>query len=112
MQPWQIHLGVRTILILPQDDADLFVSMFSIKLEQLQMPSPKEVKKGSPGPQNGTWGKQSCLKSRLSQSLAYTSSGEGSDSDIGISLGDETNPKVNHLRISLGLLALHQPVTA
>ena len=72
------------------------------------MPSPKEVKKGSPGPQDGTWGKQSCLN----QSLAYTSSEEGSASDIGIFLGDVTNPKVNHLRISLGLLALHQPVTA
>ena len=77
------------ILILPQDVADLFVSMFSAKLEQLQMPSSKEVKEGSPGPQDGTWGKQSCLglefglksclslglclSSRLSQSLAYTS---------------------------------------
>ena len=46
------------------------------------------------------------------RSLAYTSSEEGSASDIGIFLGDVTNPKVNHLRISLGLLALHQPVTA
>ena len=69
------------ILILPQDVADLFVSMFSSKLEQLQMPSSKEVKEGSPGPQDGTWGKQSCLslefgcKSCLSQILAYTSSG-------------------------------------
>ena len=79
MKPWQIYLGVRMILILPQDVADLFVSMFSAKLEQLQMPSSKEVKEGSPGPQDGTWGKQSCLSlgfclsSRLSQSLAYTS---------------------------------------
>ena len=44
--------------------------------------------------------------------LAYTSSEEGSASDIGIFLGDVTDPKVNCLRISLGLLTLHQPVTA
>ena len=28
MQLWQLHLGVRTLLILPQDAADMFVNMF------------------------------------------------------------------------------------
>ena len=31
---------------------------------------------------------------------------EGSDSEIGISIEDETNPKVSHLRTSQRLLAL------
>ena len=61
MQPWQIHLGARTILILPQDDAEMFVSMFSTKLEQLLKTSPKEVKKGSPDAQDRIWEKESCL---------------------------------------------------
>ena len=61
MQPWQIHLGARTILILPQDDAEMFVSVFSTKLEQLLKTSPKEVKKGSPDSQDGIWDKESCL---------------------------------------------------
>ena len=61
MQLWQIHLGVRTLLILPQDAADMFVSMFPTKLERLQKRSPKEVKEGSPDPEDRTWGKQSCL---------------------------------------------------
>ena len=34
-QPWQIHLGARTILILHQDDAVMHVNVFSTKLEQL-----------------------------------------------------------------------------
>ena len=112
MQPWQIHLGARTILILPQDDAEMFVSMFSTKLEQLQKTSPKEVKEGSPDSEDRTWSKQSCLSPRLNQGLAYSSSEEGSASDIGIFLGDVTNPIVNCLRNSLGLLTLHQPVAA
>ena len=58
MQPWQIHLGARTILILPQDDAEMFVSMFSTKLEQLLKTS---LKKGSPDSQDGIWDKESCL---------------------------------------------------
>ena len=61
MQLWQVHLGVRTILILPQDDAEMFVSMFSTKLEQLLKTSPKEVKKGSPDSQDRIWEKESCL---------------------------------------------------
>ena len=61
MQLWQIHLGVRTILILPQDDAEMLVSMFPTKLERLQKTSPKEVKEGSPDSEDRTWGKQSCL---------------------------------------------------
>ena len=61
MQPWQIHLGVRTILVLPQDVAEMFVSMFSTKLEQLLNSSPKEVKKGSPDTQDRIWEKESCL---------------------------------------------------
>ena len=100
MEPWQIHLGARTILILHQDDAVMFVNMFSTKLEQLLKTSPKEgepqVHKTGPG----------------ARSLAYTSLEEGSTSDRGIFLGDVTDPIVNCLRISLGLLALHQPVTA
>ena len=36
MKPWQIYLGVRMILILPQDVANMFVHMFSSKLEQLK----------------------------------------------------------------------------
>ena len=112
MQLWQIHLGVRTILILPQDDAEMFVSMFPTKLERLQKTSPKEVKEGSPDSEDRTWRKQSCLSPRLNQGLAYSSSEEGSASDIGIFLGDVTNPIVNCHRNSLGLLTLHQPVTA
>ena len=46
------------------------------------------------------------------RSLAYASSEEGSASDRGIFLGDVTDPIVNCLRTSLGLLTLHQPVTA
>ena len=61
MQPWQIHLGARTILILHQDDAVMLVSIFSTKLEQLLKTSPKEVKKGSPDSQDGIWDKESCL---------------------------------------------------
>ena len=49
------------------------------------------------------------------RSLAYTSLEEGSSSDKGISLGDVTDPIVNSLRISLGLLTstnLSQPAGA
>ena len=57
-QPWQIHLGARISLILPQDDAVMFVNIVPTKLEQLLKTSPKEeVPTGS---QHGTWGEESC----------------------------------------------------
>ena len=59
MQPWQIHLGARISLILHQDDAVMFVNIVPTKLEQLLKTSPKE--EVPTGPQDGTWGEESCL---------------------------------------------------
>ena len=61
MQPWQIYLGARTIHILHQDVAVMLVSIFSIKLEQLQKRLPKELKKGSPDADDEIWDEESCL---------------------------------------------------
>ena len=61
MQPWQIYLGARTIHILHQDVAVMLVSIFSIKLEQLQKRLPKELKKGSPDADDEIWDEESSL---------------------------------------------------
>ena len=103
MQPWQIHLGARTILILPQDDAEMFVSVFSTKLEQLLKTSPKEVKEGSPDFTRWDLG-EGVLPTPPQRKVQL--------SDRGTFLEDVTDPIVSYVRISLGLLTLHQPVTA
>ena len=109
MQPWQIHLETRTILVLPQDVAEMFVSMFSTKLEQLQKTSPKEVKEGSPDSQDGIWEKESGLQ--LCLVLLTPPQRKVQLSDRGTFLEDVTDPIVSYVRFSLGLLTLHQPVT-
>ena len=64
-----------------------------------------QVHKTGPGANSRAWALS------LAASLAWARSWptppqEGSDSEIGISIEDETNPKVSHLRISQRLLAL------
>ena len=60
----------------------------------------------SPDPQAGIWGKQSFLSLAWAWGSARVAPPqEGSDSEIGISIEDETDPKVSHLRISKRLLA-------
>ena len=104
-QPWQIHLGARTSLILHQDDAVMHVNVFSTKLEQLLNTSPKEGCRRSTRRDLG----QGVLlepSSKEVQGISFT------HSDRGIYPGDVIVPIVNCLRVSLGLLAYHQPVTA
>ena len=105
MQPWQIHLGARTILILHQDDAVMFVNMFSTKLEQLLKTSPK---KGSRRSTRRDLGQRVLLEPSCKevQGISFI------HSDRGIYPGDVIVPIVNYLRVSLGLLTYHQPVTA
>ena len=66
MQPWQSNLGARTILILHQDVAVMFVNMVPIKLEQLLK---RSAKKGS---------RRSTRRDLGPESLVWTFSKEGS----------------------------------
>ena len=105
IQPWQTHLGARTSLILHQDDAVMHVNIFSTKLEQLLNTSPK---KGCRRSTRRDLGQGVLLEpsSKEVQGISFT------HSDRGIFPGDVIVPIVNCLRVSLGLLAYHQPVTA
>ena len=105
IQPWQTHLGARTSLILHQDDAVMYVNIFPTKLEQLLNTSPK---KGCRRSTRRDLGQGVLLEpsSKEVQGISFT------HSDRGIFPGDVIVPIVNCLRVSLGLLAHHQPVTA
>ena len=105
MQPWQDNLGARTLLVLHQDVAVMFVNMVPIKLEQLLK---RSAKKGS---------RRSTTRDLGPESLAWTFTTEGTrnsftHSDRGIYFGDVIIPTVNHLRVSLSLPEHHQPGTA
>ena len=130
-EPWspgKSYLGIRMIHILPQDVANMFVHMFSSKLEQLKAIIIRSIKRSW----QNRWRRRAQIhklgseansrswdalepglgdKSFMSLAWAWGSARvappqEGSDSEIGISIEDETNPKVSHLRTSQRLLAL------